>query len=801
MLEKQRVRISSFPIHHLPFKKMSTKKIKLPFGIPGHNLTQVEREVPADEPPAWPVNDELKVVGKRIKRYDARAKVTGEAKYTADIFLPGMLYGSMLLSDSPHAKIKSIDTSAAERYPGVYAVHVFMEAVGVAQSAGGEKKQGYPDVKFAGQSIAGVAASSQRTADEAAKLIKVNYEYLPFVVDLDKAQLPDAPLVYTTDVEQGDSGGGGGGERGLKTQGNLRGPSRGTPRGNTDTGFAEASVIVEHTYRTQVQNHAPLETHGVVVDWRSDVVTIYASTQNTKNVRDEFAEVFGLPRSQVRVICEFMGGGFGAKHGLGSFGVMAGHLSRKTGRPVRMMLSRKAEFLSAGNRPNAAIQLKIGAKKDGKLTAIREISHGTAGVGLGAGVGRVAAGLYECPNFSTEQWDVFTHAGPGEAFRAPGHVQGCYAVEQAMDEMAEKLGLNPMALKELNDSDELRKVLRQRGAEKFGWSRRQPTGSSKGTVKKGIGMAQSIWGRYFSMDATIEVKAFKDGAVEVRAGVQDIGTGTKTVLAQVVAEELGLQPEAVKVRIGDTNFPDNPGSGGSVVTGSVTPPARKAACQLKMKVFELAAAKLGVEPSDMESADGLVFSKKDSSKKMTFAEALSLMPVSQLTFTVSRPEEYGGNAWAWQSPLSSVQFAEVTVNTETGFVKVDRIVATHSCGRPINIGQLESQINGGVIQGLSYALYENRVMDEETGFQMNTGMDTYKMPYAMEIPEIEIVLVEDYAGRSATDAYGIGEPANIATAPAIANAIYNAIGVRIYDLPITPDKILNALNKKMLSNE
>lgn len=775
---------------------MSTKKIKLPYGIPGHNLSEVEREVPATEPSAWPVNDQLKVVGKRVRRYDAKAKVTGEAKYTADILLPGMLYGSMLHSDYPHAKIKSIDTSAAERYPGVVVVHVFTEAVGLAQSKDGEKKQGYPEVKFAGQAIAGIAATSQRAADEAVKLIKVNYEFLPFVVDLEKAKMPNAPLVYTTDVEQEDSGGGGGGERGLRTQGNLRGPSTGNPRGNTDAGFAEANVIVDRTYRTQVQNHAPLETHGVAVDWRPDLVTVYASTQNTKNVRDEFADAFDLPRSQVRVICEFMGGGFGAKHGLGNFGVMAGHLSKKSGRPVRMMLGRKAEFLSAGNRPNAIIQLKVGAKKDGKLTAIKEVSHGTAGVGLGAGVGRIAQGLYECPNFSTEQWDVFTHAGPGDAFRAPGHVQGCFAMELAMDELAEKLGLDPIALKELNDNSEIRSVLRKRGAEKFGWSRRKKAGSSSGPVKKGLGMAQSFWPRYVSMDSTVEIKAFKDGAIEVRAGVQDIGTGTKTILAQVVAEELGLPAEAIKVRIGDTMFPDNPGSGGSVVTGSVTPAARNAAYQLKMKVFELAAAKLGVEPADMEAADGNVFSKKDMSKKMSFEEALKLMRTSQLTFTVSRSDEYGGNSWLAQGPLGSVQFAEVTVDTETGFVKVDKIVAVHSCGRPLNTMQVESQINGGVIQGVSYALYENRVMDEETGFQMNAGMDTYKVPFALEIPEIEVVLVEDYAGRSSTDAYGIGEPANIATAPAVANAIYNAIGVRIYDLPITPAKILNALNKK-----
>ena len=782
---------------------MDTKKIKLPFGIPGHNLTEVEREVPASEPPAWPVNDQLKVVGKRVRRYDARAKVTGEAKYTADIQLPGMLYGSMLHSDYPSAKIRSIDTSEALRYPGVMAVHVFEQAVGMAQAKDGEGSGGYPDIKFAGQAIAGVAATSQSAADEAARLIKVDYERLPFVADLEDAQKPGAPLVFTTDVEQGDSGGGGGGERGLKTQGNLRGPTSGSffggPRGDVEQGFKEADAIVERTYRTQVQNHATLETHGVVVDWRSDGVTVYASTQNTQNVRNEFAEIFGLPRSQVRVICEFMGGGFGAKHGLGDFGVMAGHLSKKAGRPVKLMLSRKAEFLSAGNRPNAIIQLKIGAKKDGKLTSVREISHGTAGVGLGAGVGRIAQVLYESPNFSTEQWDVFTHAGPGDAFRAPGNVQGCFAMEQAMDEMAEKLGMDPLALKDVADSSEIRRVLRKKGAEKFGWSRRKKTASDTGPVKKGLGVAQSTWPKFITMNTTVELKAFKDGAIEIRAGLQDPGTGTKTILAQVVAEELGLKTEDIRVRIGDTLFPDGPGSGGSQVTCSVTPVARNAAYQLKLKVLDLAAGKLGVPSADLAATDGFIFSTKDNSKKIAFKDALNLMATSQMTVEVSRTEEYGGaaqGAWLSYGPLGSVQFAEVTVDTETGLVKVDRIVAAHSCGRPLNLGQVESQVNGGVIQGVAYALYEDRVMDKKTGFQMNAGMDTYKVPFSLEIPEIEVVLVEEYIARSSTDAYGIGEPANIATAPAVANAIYNAIGVRIYELPITPDKILNALNKK-----
>jgi xanthine dehydrogenase YagR molybdenum-binding subunit len=294
----------------------------------------------------------------------------------------------------------------------------------------------------------------------------------------------------------------------------------------------------------------------------------------------------------------------------------------------------------------------------------------------------------------------------------------------------------------------------------------------------------------------VEIKIHNDGGVEIRSSVQDIGTGTKTILAQVVAEELGLEVSDITVNIGDTFFPVGPGSGGSVVTGSITPPTRNAAYEAKKELLRLVAKKWETDSSELYIADGKVGHKKDASKKMTFKEATRLMRTSQISKTASRSDDYGGFQQPWglaYGDLGSVQFAEVSVNTETGFIKVDRIVAAHSCGRPLNIGQLESQINGGIIQGVSYALYENRVMDNSTGHMVNANVDQYKTPYSMEIPQIDSIIVEEYSALSSTDAYGIGEPANIATAAAIANAIYNAIGVRMYEIPITPASILNAL--------
>ena len=792
---------------HQPAKHLYTKHVKLPYGTPGYGLTEKEREVGIDEPNPMPVNEELNVVGKRIKRVDAVYKVTGTAKYTADIQLPGMLYGRFLRSPHPSATIKRMDLSKAKNYPGVYAVHV----MGVQPAGGVEKEDGHiapaeiyeegelSPLRYVGQPIVALAAKSMNIAKEALRLIEVDYELLPFVVDLDEAKREDAPLVYEQEIEDEGSDGDVGVKAADGQQGNLRGPSTnsflGGPRGDVDKGMTEADFVVQGEFRTQVQTHCPMETHGVVADWQADMLTVYASTQSTKGVRNDLATVFDLPKSKVRVIAEYMGGGFGAKFGAGNFGVAAAHLSKAAKRPVKFMLDREEEHISAGNRPNSHQMLSIGIKKDGTLAAIDLTSYGTAGVGLGAGVGRVAQDMYTCPNFRTAQYDVFTHAGPGAAFRAPGNVQGCFSLEQLIDEAAEKLGMDPLKYRDIIDPHELRKIQREKGAEKFGWKHRPP-GSDPGPVKRGWGFAQGQWTRFIHLDSSASVRINKDGSVVVMSGVQDIGTGTKTILAQVVAEELGLEAEDITVRIGDTVYPDGPNSGGSMTAGSITPAARNATYKAKMELLGQLAGQWDVEIQEIEMKGGDVFVKGDTSKKMSFGEAVKTMRTHQIMATASRSDDYGGfeiGSFAGFGRLGSVQFAEVTVDIQTGVIKVEKVVAAHSCGRPLNPMQVESQINGGVIMGVGYALYENRILDENTGIQVNANLDQYKVPYSKEIPKIETVLIEHYGAFSSTDASGIGEPANIATAAAIANAVYNATGVRMYELPMSPEKVLKAL--------
>jgi xanthine dehydrogenase YagR molybdenum-binding subunit len=772
--------------------------MEVPVGITGANLGTAERQVPQDEPPSLAPNAELKMIGKPTPRVDGKLKVNGSAKYTADINLPGMLYAAMLTSPHPSAKIKSIDTSEAEKYPGVKAVHILERVYGQAQMKG-EEKEKYPRVRFAGQPLGAIAATSLEAAEEAARLVKVDYETFPFVLDVEKAQQPGSPIVFEGQAVQSGTAGGGGGPANVRQQGNVRGPNRGGTRGvDIDKAIKEADVVVEAEYRTQVQTHSALETHGVVADWKPDMLSVWASTQGTGSVRDELSAVFQLAKSKVRVITDFMGGGFGAKFGAGNYGVLATHLSKKAGAPVKLMLSRKDEHLSVGNRPNSIQKIRIGAKKDGELTAIHLVSYGTGGVGTGAGAGGPARGLYKCPAILTEEYDVFTNAGPAASFRAPGHPQGAFSFEQAIDELAHKLNIDPLALRDKIDvgldRSNAHREERRIGAEKIGWSNRKAPGSDTGPVKTGIGMAQSIWYRFTSNDSNCEVRITRDGSVELHSAVQDIGGGIKTALAQVVAEELGLRPQDITIKVGDTMYPAGPNSGGSVTTGSITPPAREAAYKAREELFKEIAQSLGTSPDQLMMQGGKVFAKDHPEKAISFRAACGKMHTEEVAARARRKPEYrdaqGRNV---PGATGGVQFAKVTVDTETGHVKVDHVVAVHDCGRPINPLALESQINGGVIQGISYALYEDRILNKRTGRMINANLEQYKIAGAMEVPKIESLVIEEYWGRSSTDAAGIGEPSTVPTAAAIANAFFNATGVRMREIPMTPARVLAVL--------
>ena len=754
-------------------------KEKLRLGFNG-KFEEKEVEVATNDPAPWDPSRKFSVLGTRVARLDGPAKATGAARYAIDVRLPGMLYGKILRSAHAAAVIKSLDLSPARRMPGVKAV------LAIAKS--GER------VRFAGQEIAAVAADTPERALDAIGAISVAYEPRPFVVDMETAKNTDAPLVYEGQAETKTSAGDmPSARKPLPRKGNVQGP-RASSKGNVDEGLRLADAVVEATYTTQVQTHTALETHGLVARWEGDELTVWASTQGIFSVRDELAAVLGLPASKVNVITEYMGGGFGAKFGARVEGVTAAKLAKEAGAPVKLFLDRKEEHLATGNRPSAVQWIKAGATKDGKLTALHLVVHGTGGTNGGTGTSGPLKNIYACDNIKTEEFDVFTNAGPSAAMRAPGHPQGVFALEATMDELAGKLGMDPLEFRMKNDPSEVRREELRIGAVRIGWATRDARRQTKDpAVRRGIGMGSAIWYNTGGTGPKATVTIHRDGSAQVVHGVQDLGTGARTMVGIVAAEELHLPLSKVAVRIGDTRMPYGPGSGGSTTTPSSAPAVRVAASQACRKAAAVLAKAWGIAEADVLFSEGVFSVRTDPNKKLSWKEACAKLPAEGVTATGERAENH---ADAWKRFTAGAQFAEVEVDTETGLVRVKRIVAVHDCGLVVNALTAESQVQGGIIQGISYALYENRILDLATGFMVNPNVDQYKIAGARDVPDIDVVFLPVWDGVNNTHSVGIGEPATVPTAAAIANAVSHAIGARICSLPITPESVLAALDAK-----
>lgn len=748
----------------------------------GHASAPVTLEVNAAEGDLkpWDLDSKLSVARKRHPRLEAPLKVTGRAKYTFDLNLPGMLWGKMVGASIPAGEIAKIDTSRAEALPGVKAVWTTDQTI----------------VRFAGQDVAAVAAVSPEVAEDAARLIDVTYNEKAFVTDLERAMDSDAPNVYgAAELPE---------PKDAPRKGNVVGPvspRRGGGRGDAAKGLADSAVVVEATYSVPVHTHSPLETHGVIAKWDGDQLTIHASTQGTFTVRDGVAEALKIDRKNVTVLTEHMGGGFGSKlapSATGSaFAVVACRLAKKAGAPVKLMLDRRQEHLCTGNAPAALMTVKLGASRDGALQAVHYRSFGSGGVAGGAGTGGPAAALYQdTPHLKIEEHDVFTNAGPHAPLRAPGHPQGAFALESAIDELAFKLGMDPLELRRKNESSPVRKLQYDPGAKAIGWERRNKVPgewsgpSAKPAIRRGIGMANGNWyviARGSGVGA--EVRIHRDGGVEYFSGAQDIGTGFRTAMAIVVAEELGLRPRDVKPNIGDTRWPDGPASGGSNTTNSVAPAMRLAAHSAKRKLFDAVAASLGAKSDDLTAADGRVFVAARPSKGLTFRQAASKMSGETIAGIAERKKQFE----TFRQDIAGVQFAEVEVDVETGVIRVVKMVSVNDCGFAINVLTTESQIIGAMIQGVSWALLENRILDRNMGTMVNPNLESYKILMPKDMFEAEVVLTEIANAGNNTSAAGIGEPPSVPTLAAVANAVFNATGVRIRTLPMTPDRVLAAL--------
>jgi xanthine dehydrogenase YagR molybdenum-binding subunit len=721
---------------------------ELRLGFPGNER---KVDVRGAVPPPWDLSTEHKVVGKDHPRVDAALKVTGRAKYTYDIRFKDLIYGKLLRSPHAHARVVKVDLSRAKALPGVL----------YTESHEGAR------IVFAGQHVAGVAAESEGILDDALALIDVQYEVLPCAVTVDDAVKEGAPGVHE----------GGGNLRAGRDHPNDLQKVQDAHRG--------ADVVLEAEYRTQVQTHSCLEPHGTVCKWEDGRLTVWSSTQGTFSVRSAMARVLGMQESDITVITEHMGGGFGSKFGIDAWDEFCARAAQKTGRPCRVMLDRREEHMVAGNRPDSIQTCRFSVKQDGTLMGAEVHARCTAGHAPdGAGV--YNPGIYRFRATYSKQDAVLTHAARGRAFRAPGHPQGVFALEGMIDELADAIGMDPLELRRANDKSPVRLAQYELGAKEIGWDRRKKAGTDAGPVKRGLGMASARWGHSVRKDYQVRCTIGRDGSVLFANGAQDIGTGTRTVIGIVGAEELGLTLADVQVRLGNTNDPIGPGSGGSQTTPSLSPAARASAYEAKKLLFEQVAQALGGEPEKMDLRDGKVLG---AARDLTFKQACGLMGVESVSAIGTGTTGIPG----FTGEVAGVQFAEVLVDTTTGAVRVVKIVAIQDCGLVIDPLTARSQINGGVIQGISYALFEERLLDRRSGDMVNADFLSYKIAGSLDMPEIVSIPFSVANGISCTGASSLGEPPTVPTAGAIGNAVANALGVRIRSLPITPAKVLAAL--------
>ncbi|HKV44284.1 MAG TPA: xanthine dehydrogenase family protein molybdopterin-binding subunit [bacterium] len=751
-----------------------------------------EREVviEGDDLPIWSAEERFTVVGTPVTRVDGRERVSGAARYTVDLYPPGMLHGAVLRSPHAHARVVRLDTAKAERVPGVRAVLSHLNAPKI-RWYNGTSWLFDPEVRFVGDEIAAVFADEAEAARDALDLIDIEYEVLPHVIDAEEAIRPGAVLVHPT--------------------GNVvDGAPERFERGNVAQALERADATVALTVRTPDQLHHSMETHGSLVEWGGDRLTIWDSTQHIFGVRRQVAGALKIPMDAVRVVSPFMGGGFGSKNGAGKYTVIAALASRRTGRPARLFNTRIEESEAAGKRPRSVQKIRLGARRDGTLTAIDY--WGLSNVGAYRAIATPLSGpakeLYACPNVRTDTASVYTHTGPAAAFRAPGYVEATVALECAVEALADQLGLDPVEVRVRNHADEdqvqgrpysskfLREAYRL-GARSIGWQRRKPTPAAPvldGTKRRGIGVASQLWGGAGSPPAYAEIRLNVDGTAEVRIGTQDIGTGAKTALTQIAAEVLSLPIDRVRLMLGDTDFPYSPLSAGSQTIASCGPAVRMAAEEVRKHLLDAAASVLEAAPSDIRLEAGELHVAGVPDRKISVAELTGRMG----NFTIAGRGFRGANPSDVTIRTWGAQFAEVEVDTETGEVTVLKIAASHDVGRVINPLQLESQIQGGVIQGLGFALSEDHATDPETGTVLDVGFDGYAVPRVSMIPEIEALAVNipDPVANN-LGVKGVGEPPIIPTAAAIANAVANAVGVRITDLPITPMKVLRALGRTM----
>jgi xanthine dehydrogenase YagR molybdenum-binding subunit len=733
---------------------MSTKTISIPRFVNGRPTGPAEQITVQDNGvSSWGGKDRHRLLNTKLQRVDAPAKTTGTAIYTHDVGVPGMLHGRLVTSVHAHARITTLDLSPALKTPGVKGVLPVVEE-------GAE-------IYYEGQPLAAIAAITPEAAEDGARAVIVKYQVLPHVVTAEDALKPGAsPAVR---------GGRGGGFRGGGTFGTAQA---------ADAAIAASDAIVEAEYRTPILHHCCLETHSTAVDFRGGPnATVYCSTQGTFTIPGDASRELGVP---VTGIVWNMGGGFGSKSGLGIAGLWATRLSKQLGQPVKMLMTRREEFLASGNGPGSWQRFRAGASKDGRVLGLAATQYSMPGLGGGA----VAAQPYQyrVGTVYRNAISLTTHEDSSVPMRAPGHPQACFAMESLMDELAYNIGMDPVEFRKRNLPNDANGVAWSRqldtGAKAIGWTNRNPApGKAKGPLVRGMGCAIGAWGGGGRAQCQVDVTIARDGAVLVTSGAQDLGTGTRTYVRAIVAEELGLDMNQVVEKIGDSNYGNAPFSGGSTTTASLAPAVKDAAYKARVEISRLVAPLLGADPDAVLLDKGYVMG---NGKALSWKQACAALPAAGIATRGTFQSTLAGQG------AHGASFAEVEVDLETGHVRVVKMCHVQDGGLILNRLAVESQINGGMIQSLGMALYEGRIMDADLGIMVNPSFNDYKLPGTMEIPEL-IPIIDD--GDTRNVVMGIAEPANIPGCGAIANAVYNASGIRVRQTPITPDKILDGLQQ------
>ncbi|MFQ5913734.1 MAG: xanthine dehydrogenase family protein molybdopterin-binding subunit [Nitrospinota bacterium] len=752
---------------------------------------------------------ETTVVGKSLPQIDSVAKVTGSAKYTADLSLPRMLHGKILRSPLPHARILNVDLERAQRLAGVKAAVCGRDTLGVKYGILStrphtldEEALAVEKVRYVGDEVAAVAAVDEETALEAVELIRVDYEELPTVFDPFEAMKKGAPKIHDVDKNVG-----------MEVN---------WVAGDVEAGFAEADHVREDVFRTHAHAHATLETHAALASYEpSGTLTFWSTTQSPYAMTKNLARTLGIREGDIRVIKPHLGGGFGGKHQMLSLDFSAAFLSMRTGRPVKIVYERDEEFYATRQRHPMTITLKAGVKRDGALVAKECVNVADSGAYNGHGVliiGRAGAQLslvYRVPNFRYKGYLVYTNNTVGGAFRGFGNLQARFADESQMDLLAADLGLDPVdiRLRNARRPDEvtphqwkvtscgLSECIRK-AAEGISWSEKR----GKLPFGRGVGLATGAYysgSRYVHDTSGAFVRFMEDGSVGLIMGAPDIGQGSDTALAQIAAEELGVHLEDIRVTSADSGLsPVDEGAFASRVTFVAGNAVKLAAADAKQQLLEKTAGLLEVHPDDIRVRDGKVYISGQPDPALTVAEAVTAVMKADGGGNILgrgsyapdvgklHPETGAGNISGAYS--FGAQSAEVEVNPRTGRVKVLRVTAAIDCGRAINPMAVEGQMEGSIIMGLGWALSEEFVREE--GRTLNVSFLDYHLPRVENMPAVDVSIVETMDPTGPFGAKGMSEGSMLPTAPAIVSAVEDAIGVRITDLPITPEKILRALH-------